>query len=182
MCYLFTGEFCGRLNVGLNLEVSSYYIFHGSIWLCQLGIWLVLSMDLEDNFPFMVQVYIFSWNICSLSLQFRKLLCLRASFSPAQNACEKGLTQFNTNLKPAKLVGWLTGAWHVFPSIEWKLPLAYVRLILVHMESKKKEKKRWENVQLHLPKLLIAFEAVYLCGSTFSPSLYFFLIKSKLKV
>lgn len=45
---------------------------------------VVLLMHLEDNFPFMVQDYIFSWNLCSLSVLFRKLLCLHASFSPAQ--------------------------------------------------------------------------------------------------
>lgn len=43
---------------------------------------VVLLMHLEDNF--MVQDYIFSWNLCSLSVLFRKLLCLHASFSPAQ--------------------------------------------------------------------------------------------------
>lgn len=53
--------------------------------------WVVLSIDLEDNLTFMVQDHIFRWNLCSLSLQFRKLLCLHASFSPAQKCMWKSV-------------------------------------------------------------------------------------------
>lgn len=66
------------------------------------AIWVVQSMDLEDNFPFMVQDYIFSWNLCSLSLLFRKLLRIHASFSPAQKCLWK-----KVNLETSKS-GYLT--------------------------------------------------------------------------